>query len=48
VERYPSSWKPDEDSAEEVDEQLIAAEEPAIEIEEHLTAGAAVSSGACR
>ena len=48
VERYPSSWKPDEDSAEEVDEQLIAAEEPAIEIEEHLAAGAAVSSGACR
>ncbi|MGB6065687.1 MAG: hypothetical protein WBG50_12840 [Desulfomonilaceae bacterium] len=48
MERYPSSWKPDEESLEENDEQVVqAAGDPTIEIAEPPSPSAAIAPGNC-
>jgi len=48
VERYPSSWKPDEEALEENEEQVVqAAGEPTMAIEERTSPTAVASPGNC-
>jgi hypothetical protein len=48
VERYPSSWKPDDETIDENEEQVVqAAGDPTMAIEERPSPSAVASPGNC-